>query len=150
VRDIRISEELYRQLLAHAESFDDTPEDVIRRLLGHSGETPDPTAAAATTSRAAPGSILPEREYWRPILAVVAEAGGSMAATDVIEAVWERLQDRLTPRDLERQRLGEMRWRNRVRFARLRMKERGLLSDTSPRGVWEITEAGRAYLASGE
>src|SRR4051812_41831521 len=40
---------------------------------------------------------------------------------------------------------GEVRWRNRTRFARLRMKERGLLSDMSPRGIWEMTDAGRGY-----
>jgi restriction endonuclease Mrr len=104
-------------------------------------------SALEVSRRAAPGSILPEQAYWRPILAIIDEAGGSMAATDVIEAVWDRLHDQFRPRDLERQRLGEMRWRNRVRFARLRMKERGLLSDSSPRGVWEITEEGRRYLA---
>jgi hypothetical protein len=146
VRRIEISDETYRHLLAHAESFDDTPEDVIVRLLGRSDPTAE-SAIASTTRRAVPGSILPEQAYWRPILTIIDEAGGSMAATDVIEAVWERLRDQLTPRDLERQRLGEMRWRNRVRFARLRMKERGLLSDSSPRGVWEITEEGRSYLA---
>lgn len=52
----------------------------------------------------------------------------------------------LKERDRETLRNGEVRWRNRARFARLRMKERGLLSDTSHRGIWEITELGRAYL----
>ncbi len=146
MRTIAVSDETYRELLARAESFEDTPEDVIVRLLGRS-EPATGAASAPATQRAAPGSILPEQAYWRPILSVIAEAGGRMAATDVIEAVWDRLKDELTPRDLERQRLGEMRWRNRVRFARLRMKERGLLSDASPRGVWEITDEGRRYLA---
>jgi len=49
-------------------------------------------------------------------------------------------------RDLEVLKNGEIRWRNRARFARLRMKERGLLSNESPRGVWEISDIGRAYL----
>jgi hypothetical protein len=143
---IRISDETYRQLLARAESFDDTPEEVIARLLGTSDHAASP-ADATSPKRATPGSILPEQAYWRPILAIIEEAGGAMAANDVIEAVWERLHEQMRPRDLERQGLGEMRWRNRVRFARLRLKERGLLSDSSPRGIWEITEEGRGYLA---
>jgi len=147
VQTIRISDRTYRLLLTRAESFEDTPDDVILRLLEGSHERPASEPRDASRGRAAPGSILPEQAYWRPILTIIEEAGGSMPATDVIEAVWERLRDQFTPRDLERQRLGEMRWRNRVRFARLRMKERGLLSDSSPRGVWEITEAGRGYLA---
>lgn len=146
---IEVTEDTYKQLLARAESFEDTPEDVIVRLLGERKRTGAARPAQAA-GRAAPGSILPEKAYWRPILSVIAEAGGHMAATDVIEAVWDRLRDQLTARDLERQGLGEMRWRNRVRFARLRMKERGLLSEDSPRGVWEITDEGRRYLAQAE
>ncbi len=143
---IHVSDATYRELLARAESFEDTPEDVIVRLLGT--RMSPATSTEAGGKRATPGSILPEKAYWRPILAIIDEAGGSMAATDVIEAVWGRLHTQMTPRDLERQRLGEMRWRNRVRFARLRLKDRGLLSDTSPRGIWEITEEGRSYLAT--
>lgn len=41
-------------------------------------------------------------------------------------------------------------WRNRARFARLRMKERDPLSDASHRGVWEITPLGREYLAQAD
>jgi len=149
VHTIRVSDDTYRELLARVESFEDTPEDVIVRLLGAPGRAAE-SSAAARGKRATPGSILPEKAYWRPILGIIDEAGGSMAATDVIEAVWDRLHMQMTPRDLERQRLGEMRWRNRVRFARLRLKDRGLLSDSSPRGIWEITEEGRSYLAAGQ
>lgn len=69
-----------------------------------------------------------------------------MPANDAIEAMGVRMQSTLTPRDYERLDQGEERWRNRVRFARLRMKERGLISSTSRRGVWEITDDGRKFL----
>lgn len=113
----------------------------------------DDDAAAAISpgldhsQRANPGSILPEREYWKPILNIIIEAGGSAAASDVIDAVGERMKDAFKARDLDHLKMGEVRWRNRARFARLRMTERGLLSGTSHRGVWEITDAGRKYLA---
>jgi restriction endonuclease Mrr len=99
-------------------------------------------------SRAAPGSILPEHEYWKPMLEFIVEAGGSAPAGEVIGALGERLRGSLTSRDQERLETGEVRWRNRVRFARLRMTQQGLLSDASPRGVWQVTDAGRSYLDS--
>jgi restriction endonuclease Mrr len=71
---------------------------------------------------------------------------GSAPSNDVVDALEEQMKDALTPRDFERLESGEVRWRNRARFARLRMKEQGLLSDSSHRGVWEITSMGSAYL----
>lgn len=56
------------------------------------------------------------------------------------------MEHRLRPADYEVLRMGEVRWRNRARFARLRMKERGLLNDKSARGIWELTDAGRRFL----
>lgn len=145
MKKVELSPELYRRLVQRAQSFEDTAEDVIRRLLdsteGGAETKPDPGAA-----RAAPGSILPEREYWLPILRVLVEADGSAKANDVIDAIEPLIADRLTQADYEPLQIGEMRWRNRARFARLRMRERGLLSPTSGRGVWEITDEGRRFL----
>jgi hypothetical protein len=154
MQTIKLAGAVYRRLLSRATTFDDTAEDVIRRLLDQTEGTnappfESPEADQQRRSRATPGSILPEREYWRPILNIITEAGGSAAANDVIEAVGKRMKDAFTPRDLDVLKLGEVRWRNRARFARLRMKEQGLLSDTSHRGIWEITDAGRQYIASG-
>jgi hypothetical protein len=151
---IDISTPLYRRLLRRAESFEDSAEDVIRRLLDSLDDDENRADAADVDlkpgarfgARATPGSILPEREYWSPMLEIIAEAGGSAPANQVMEAVGDRLRDRLTPGDYEPLRMGEVRWRNRVRFARLRMREQGLLHADSPRGIWEITEAGYTFL----
>lgn len=147
---IRLSDPVYRRLVKKAMSFEDSAEDVIVRLLDQA-EGLDPVDVAdrdpiRQTSRAAPGSVLPVHEYWLPILGVLVEAGGSAPSNDVIEALEERMKDTLSPRDFEPLKSGEIRWRNRARFARLRMKERGLLSDVSHRGVWEVTDLGRDYL----
>jgi Mrr N-terminal domain len=152
---IELSESTYQRLLRRATSFSDTPEDVIQRLLEIADGTYPHDASSyemelRRSSRASPGSILPEREYWGPILSIIEEAGGSAAANDVIDALGDRLRKRFTPGDLEVLQMGEVRWRNRARFARLRMREQGLLSAHSPRGVWEITALGRRYLAGDE
>jgi hypothetical protein len=147
---IDISDLLNRRLLRRATSFEDTAEDVINRLLEEVGDSSEITVRdpqpAGPAGRAAPGSVLPVEGYWIPILHVLSEAGGSAPSIDVIEALETRMRDVLTQRDFEPLKSGEIRWRNRARFARLRMKERGLLSETSHRGVWEITELGREYL----
>jgi hypothetical protein len=149
--EIKLSSPVYRRLLRRSLSFDDTAEDVIGRLLDQTESKTDSSrndgeALLGNEAPAPPGSILPVSEYWLPILSIIAAAGGSAPANDVIDALEERMGDALKDRDRETLRNGEVRWRNRARFARLRMKERGLLSNASPRGVWEITEVGSAYL----
>jgi predicted CopG family antitoxin len=149
---IELSDPAYRRLLRQSTSFADSAEDVILRLLDQAehSENIQPHLHLPNQrelSRATPGSILPEREYWRPILSIIAEAGGSAAASDVIDVLGERMKDAFKARDLDLLKMGEVRWRNRARFARLRMREQGLLSQTSHRGLWEITDAGHRYLA---
>lgn len=151
---INLSPALYQRLLHRSVSFSDTPEDVIRRLLDQTDEGDSPKAEDGLSPNddppprppAAVPLILPEGEYWVPILSTLAEAGGSAPANDVIDALEQRMGEDFRDRDRDRVRNGEVRWRNRARFARLRMKERGLLSKTSQRGIWEITDAGREYL----
>jgi hypothetical protein len=147
---IQLSDATYRALLARVSSFEDTAEDVIRQLLNTTGAQASSDSSDSplrSSRRASPGSILPEREYWLPLLAILQSAGGSMGANDAIEEVGRRLHDRFSERDFEELGLGEVRWRNRTRFARLRMKERGLLDERAPRGIWAITAAGRDFLA---
>jgi hypothetical protein len=151
---VELSQQTYDRLLRRTKSFSDTAEQVIARLLDETVASEEvsvhklhdrPGEPRQTTSRATPGSILPEREYWYPILEVIAEAGGAAASSHVIDALGERMQGLLKPRDYELLAMGEIRWRNRARFARLRMTEQGLLSKPH-RGIWEITDAGRKYL----
>jgi hypothetical protein len=157
---IQLSDPCYQRLLERVRSFDDTPQDVIQNLLDET-ESDDRRSHRLqeikegirqnrqTRPRVSPGSILPEREYWKPILRIIVERGGSAPAGEVIAELGERLKDAFTPLDLQRLDTGAVRWRNRARFARLRMTQQGLLSKTSPRGIWAITDLGRAFLENG-
>ena len=147
---IEVSDDTNLRLLRLVRSFDDSADDVIRRLLDHFEQNDGGAVTPhvrTTTRRAPPGSILSEGEYWLPLLDTLATAGGELPANDAIEEVGRRLKGRLTARDYENLDQGGVRWKNRVRFARLRLKERGLLDPTAPRGVWRITIEGRRYLA---
>lgn len=146
---IDLSPETYRRLLQHIESFEDTPEHVVRRLLDaveDGGATSSHELKSNNELLKEEGALLPESEYWIPILEILAAKGGAMRGRDVIDALEARLGRQLTARDHDVLEMGEVRWRNRARFARLRMKEQGLISDESPRGIWEITEEGRRFL----
>jgi hypothetical protein len=137
-----------KRLFRRAESFDDSAETVIERLLDEVDDQTEGAAGAGSVSSDNQGDLLPEGEYWIPILELLAESGGRAQGRSVIAALEDRLKGRLTARDYEVLDMGEIRWSNRARFARLRMKERGLISKRAPRGIWEITDAGRRHLAA--
>jgi len=173
-RSIDLDDEVYEYLKAEAEPFVDTPNTVLRRLLGidSSGKAASnvnssaPTLASSRTTkvgkkeigkprapkrtRAASGTLLPEERYERPLLKVLADAGGQAPYRDVVEAVGRELKDDLMPADTEKLTSGSVRWQSRLQFVRLRLIERGHLDKNAPRGVWAITAAGRAVLAEGE
>jgi restriction system protein len=90
-------------------------------------------------------STPPER-YVLPILQVLVEFGGSASATEVTDRVGQLMASILNESDYDSFPSGRVRWRAYASGARLRMVRDGLLADDSPRGVWEITERGRAYL----
>ena len=86
--------------------------------------------------------------YYRPILQILADAGGAANRSDVLRRVEERMRHVLTPADYtmipsER----DLRWRTRAKWASNHLKNDGLLQKGEPRGTWHITDAGRRYLA---
>ena len=168
---IRIDDEVYGALKERAEAFVDTPNDVLRRVLeldddGREIEravTTSRTARASVRSQEADrgpgepgrrrgpapaGSLLPESEYEIPILESLEEFGGSSPTAAVLDRVGEKLDGRLTELDNEAYgRSGYIRWKNRAQFVRDKLVKKGEMSKDSPRGVWEITDAGRARIS---
>lgn len=171
--NVRIDKDVYDFLKLHAEPFQDTPNSVLRRLLNipaaveKSGNSPTPAVVKRSarpaqktrrpqrgrrrksTPRAAPGSILPEQDYVAPVLSSLNKRGGSATAREVIDDVGRLLNGKLTEQDQARLSSGGIRWHNRVQFVRLRLSEEGLLAKDSPRGIWQLTNAGRARLSEG-
>ena len=85
--------------------------------------------------------------YWVPILESLVELGGSVHGDDVIVRVGKKMEAVLKPADYEMLPSGvQVRWQNRAAWQRLNMVKQGLLRSDSPRGVWEITPQGRAWL----
>jgi len=158
---IEIDDEVFAVLEDHARPFVDTPNTVLRRLLGIDRAERPPKGSAGkveglpkgsarkageNAGRAAPGTLLPEREYELPILRYLDENGGRAPSREVVQAVGTALADRLTVLDRQQLKAGDVRWENRVAFVRLRLVERGELVRGSPRGTWEISDKGRERL----
>lgn len=100
------------------------------------------------TRRLERGLRTPQESYRLPILEALEELGGSASVSEVLDRVHEKVKDRLT--EYDRQPLpvsGEVRWRNAAMWCRYDMVKEGLLAGDSPRGIWEITPAGRAELS---
>lgn len=145
---IEVDSEVMAAIKGQAEPFVDTPNDALRQLLGlgraRAGRcAPLPSAEPPrSAARAQIGELLPMAEYDLPLLRVLSRAGGSASVAEVRDAVEVALSDRFTALDRTPLRSGQVRWENRLGFARLKFVERGLLRADSPRGMWELTEAG--------
>jgi len=94
--------------------------------------------------RARIGEITPRGDYRLPILEALVERGGSARASDVLKRVFNKMRDQLKPKDMEKLPSGiSVRWENRAQWERLRLTTEGYLKKDSPRGIWEITDAGK-------
>lgn len=147
---IRVSEKTYQALKQHAEPFVDTPEAVIRRLLGETepAETADGEVglSAKKTARAARGAQLEEAAYEVPLLEVLVQHGGRATKAEALESLEPKISDHLTELEREYVTSGEQRWQNRAAWVRYRLVESGDMLRDVPRGTWAISEQGRRRL----
>jgi hypothetical protein len=167
-----IDDEVYAALQAQAVPLEDDVNSVLRRLLGLAPKgvvsaAPESAAVAAMEApaqrrRASPtptrkstkkrtrvpkGSIVSEEEYELPILRALEHLGGRVPTSEVIAQVEKEMGARLTDVDREELSSGGVRWENRVQFVRLKLVKKGEMVHGSPRGIWEISPAGRERIA---
>ncbi len=97
------------------------------------------------------GLRTPEEAYYRPILQALVEMNGRAVKGQILDQVGQIMNGVL--RDVDYQPLASdpelPRWRNAAQWARNSMVQEGLLRDDSPRGIWEISEAGKRWLQEG-
>ena len=95
------------------------------------------------------GETTPNLDYCRPLLEVLVEMGGSGKTKEVLDRLGRKMKPTLKPKDYEphESNAKQIRWRNTAQWARnLMVNSDGRMKNTSPRGVWEISEAGREWL----
>jgi len=165
MRNIEIDEEVYQALFKLAKSFEDTPNDVLRRLLGIDGRYEEQIIQKGKRDYEQPLKnlissmnleykisknrikITPLEDYYVPILETLVELGGTGKVEQILQRVFEKMKDKFTEDDLKDVPSGvDVRWRKCAQWARFKLIQMGLISKTSPRGIWEITSEGKDYL----
>jgi len=173
MRQIEIDEEVYQALQKIAKPFEDTPNTVLRRILGLNMVSPEQKGGEDVIkekdyetpvkemmlsmgmeeksfkgkSRIPRGEKTPESAFRIPILDALIQLGGRGRVRDILKIVGDKMKDILKPVDYDLlPSKNSVRWQNTARWERFTMVKEGLLSSDSPQGVWEITEKGREYL----
>ncbi len=116
----------------------------LRDIVQGGGSVP------AVRTRLGKGLKTPEEAYRLPILRALVELGGSGDVNAVLDRVYAALRGRLNEHDLAPMPSNPScpRWRNTAQWARNDLRKEGLISGDSPHGLWEISPAGRAWLAA--
>jgi hypothetical protein len=137
-RTIRVDDEVFKTLQQRGQAFVDTPNDVLRRLLGlnHSRRR------AVPRSRMRKGAATPQGTYRPLILQGLAKTGGRAGVHEVLAYLKQQLNGRFTAADLEHLTTGAIRWENKAEWERHLMVREGLLKPDSPRGIWELSDKG--------
>ena len=111
-------------------------------------ESSETHAARRNLGRLRRGLRTREEAYYRPILEALQTLGGSAQVGQVLDRVLQSMRGTL--KDVDYEPLASEpdmpRWKNTAQWARNSMVKEGLLRADSPRGVWQISEAGIRFL----
>lgn len=123
-------------------------ETIYQDCLNIEGVAPKRVRRHRKGNRLPRGMRTPEEEFRLPILEALAEMGGRGRVGQVLDCVEKKMKGRLKPVDYETlpSDARQVRWRNTTQWARNAMVKEGLLAADSPKGVWEITAAGREWV----
>ena len=118
----------------------------LRELLG-APTAPAPGANAAS-QKLKKGLKTPQAAYRLPILRALVDLGGSADKNVALQRVYAALQSRLNEFDLipVPSDPNRPRWKVTAEFCRNNLREEGLIASGSPKGLWEISDAGRRWL----
>ena len=148
---IRIDDEVFKALQERAVPLLDTPNSVLRRLLGLDKAEGKRDGGRRMRTALETKRVATEGGAFRvPILRALVELGGRAPCRVVLDRVEQRMANSLTDFDREDLPSGQrVRWRENAEWERYHMVREGLLERGSPRGIWEITDEGRENLQSG-
>jgi restriction system protein len=98
------------------------------------------------------GLRTPNNAFHFPILKALVQLGGSGQVQDVLKAVEEIMADQLNKYDYQSLPSNPkvIRWENNAQWARVKLIDEGYMASDSPRGTWEITDAGRERVAQSD
>ena len=94
------------------------------------------------------GLRTPDEVFKVPILQALENLGGSAKKSEVCVELEKLMKDQLNVYDWQSlpSNKKSLRWKNTAAWARQTLVKEDFLSSASPRGIWEITEAGKKHL----
>lgn len=155
---IRISDQTWDRLKRWAVPLEDSPDDVLRRLLeiaeAHVESLEQARARAVSVTepesrknrRLARGKRTSQVAYEMSICEVLYELGGTATAKEVLRQLPRKMEGILGEVDFQELPSGDTRWHKTASFARLLLVRKGLLRGDSERGVWELTQEGIEWM----
>lgn len=155
---IRIDDDVLDGLKSMAEPFSDTPNSVIRRLLEEHGHLAKPTSRSrkdkvvkdeaignSEISNQRKQALTAQPIYETFLLYVLWKLfDGKASKNEVTDAVITSMKSKgfISDADLETVSTGETKAKNTIAWGRNALKDMGLISSQSAKGVWELTSEG--------
>ena len=141
-----------RSLIAKVESIT-TIRDKVQTLqvewrsLQVSETRGSPKKRESPTERLKHGLRTPEKAFITPILQTLIKMGGNGKVSDILDHMELSLKPILNDYDYQLMNATKQpSWRTTAKWARQALVNEGKLASDSPRGIWEITEQGRAWV----
>jgi hypothetical protein len=138
-RTIRVSAEVFEAIRSKGK-MGDTPDDVIRRMLGLGPDSRGPNKRMKSVQ------VTPARFFEPYVLKVLLGcADHVMRGADVVKAIGPQVMEYLKPADFQpHKRTGGVRWKACVGFARISLTGQGFIepSSESGHGFWKLTDEG--------
>lgn len=126
---------------AIAERFNVTQGAVVamKKKMRHAGRGREEKTRPTPKRRFRQGrsqTAHPQSSFRQPIVNVLTRLGGRGRARDVLSGVEREMN--LNQADRTKLGSGAVVWKNRVQWARLQLKDEGVLKPDSPHGWWEL------------
>ncbi|SRR6266508_490895 len=133
MKNIRISDGVWALLKKNAEPFEDSPNDVLERLLNIQPANGNGAAAQPATTTASGRTT--QQAFREPIIAALRTLGGKAHKDDVMKEL-ERAMT-FTTADTEKDDRGRLVWQQRAAWQAVSMRKAGELK--SPKhGIWQL------------
>ena len=114
--------------------------DGLDKMKGFKAASPKPKKSRRR------GNKTPQRDFRLPLMKVLLDLGGTAKVKDIREKLLTVMKDRLTSDDYEPGSTGAERWGNAACGERSDLVKEKLFRDDSQRGVWELSDKGRALV----
>lgn len=95
------------------------------------------------------GLKTPEKAFVFPVIDTLMEFGGTAPRKQVVQIVYEKMKHILNDYDLLPMSYNKYvpRWKDTLHWVKLNLLERGILARGTEKGIWALTDYGKAYYA---